>query len=557
MRLAWCLVPALWVIGCKGKGGDARAVCERAAVKYASCIREILGPELEAMARQRDGTAACSRDAKTVAMYRACLPKAECTAFLACLDDYAEAAQPAVASDLPRPAQCAQHVQDGLRGIAMQVVLTNEIVKRSERAMRTAQECTLDEGRPWKDCLEPPERAEVQRYATQRQADCEGWPPELAACILRLPGARDCDRDSYPFWQLPIEQGAAGPPVAWTTELTDDDDYENDAALAWTGDGTLIVRDERGLRALRDGKPRWQAAPLATDPALSLTSTHVALRGKGADDGVHLYELATGTHRRVLAGGYVDAVGAAGEEILAITTEGELFSIAPARCVRPASCATRLGALEDAPHTSRIGGWQEQVVLASTDALVLADRKARGRLELSYDVNDVVLTPDGAIVTDDRGIAVLAFAGCRKAGPRIELASTRTAVPGCVIERHAISWASSVEPTPLAGGAFAFNDHGIVENTQHVGPPAAWQVKTNGAGRVAGDAAHVYTVSMGLDGRGPVRLLALARDSGKVAWQTDLPGASPEASSLAIAVVHRDRRLAVRVGTRVFVIALH
>lgn len=83
-----------------------------------------------------------------------------------------------------------------------------------------------------------------------------------------------------------------------------------------------------------------------------------------------------------------------------------------------------------------------------------------------------------------------------------------------------------------------------------------WQVKTNGAGRVAGDAAHVYTVSMGLDGRGPVMLLALARDSGRVVWQTDLVGASPDAPSHQVVVMQRDRRLAARVGTRLFVIDL-
>ena len=40
-----------------------------------------------------------------------------------------------------RTDQCKVHVEDGLRGIAMQVVLMNEITKREQADMRTAQGC--------------------------------------------------------------------------------------------------------------------------------------------------------------------------------------------------------------------------------------------------------------------------------------------------------------------------------------------------------------------------------------------------------------------------------
>src|SRR5215211_2612278 len=110
----------------------------------------------------------------------------------------------------------------------MQVAMLGEINPRTDDSKRRAQECVLDESNAWQDCLEPDERIEVQRYGAQRQRECEAWAPELAACILALPGARGCKPDEYPMWRLPLVEGPTGPAVAWTLDVSDDDDYDDD-----------------------------------------------------------------------------------------------------------------------------------------------------------------------------------------------------------------------------------------------------------------------------------------------------------------------------------------
>jgi hypothetical protein len=72
-------------------GGEAEKLCRQAATKYTTCIEEVLGPSMAAMARgkQDEGIKACSRDSMTQAMYKECLPTQGCEAFLQCIDDYA------------------------------------------------------------------------------------------------------------------------------------------------------------------------------------------------------------------------------------------------------------------------------------------------------------------------------------------------------------------------------------------------------------------------------------------------------------------------------------
>src|SRR5258706_10220054 len=119
MKRAWLVLLA--AAACHKS--EARRVCEQAAAKYSSCMRELLGLEAEAMARGKDGTAACARDDKTVAMYRACLPKSGCTVFLDCLERYTRDSQPAISTTAPRRAQCEQHGKDGFRGVGMAGVI--------------------------------------------------------------------------------------------------------------------------------------------------------------------------------------------------------------------------------------------------------------------------------------------------------------------------------------------------------------------------------------------------------------------------------------------------
>jgi hypothetical protein len=171
-------------------------VCKQAFTKYTTCVKDILGSDAEKLASSKEDIAGCAHDDKTVAMYTKCLGETDCTKFMNCLETYARDSTLSVSTTLPRKAQCEQHVKDGLRAIANQVVVLNEVKVRDDAAKNDAQRCVLDEPKPWADCITPAERTEVARYGTERQTECEAWPPELAACIFHQPNATKCDPDS-------------------------------------------------------------------------------------------------------------------------------------------------------------------------------------------------------------------------------------------------------------------------------------------------------------------------------------------------------------------------
>src|SRR5262249_49321074 len=159
--------------------------CEQAATRYETCVGEILGPEMKAMLHGKDeGLALCAKDDKTVAMYRECLPKATCQEFMDCTENFARNAGPKISADLPRREQCAQHVANGRRAIALQTVMTSETEDKTR-----ATTCLSDESSDVDSCIGSVTRAEVERYAKERQRQCEKWAPELAACVLHLPSA--------------------------------------------------------------------------------------------------------------------------------------------------------------------------------------------------------------------------------------------------------------------------------------------------------------------------------------------------------------------------------
>lgn len=544
------------VAACSSKAAkkDNTAICEQAGERYATCIGEIVGPELEALARSKDkdGTAACTRDDKTVAMYRKCLPSASCREFMDCMDAYVRGAQPAIASGT-RAEQCAQHVEQGLRGIANTTMIMSEHEQRSDAEKRRAQECLFDEARPWQDCITDAERAEVMAYAEQRRRDCEAWDDDLAACVLRQPGAKNCNKDEFPLWEAPVQAGAPGPEVAWTASLTDASDDGREAQFRLAAGLTLIVRDDRGLHALQGeggaATERWSIGLANTAYQFELAGNHLVLRDTGPNRGLVVWEASTGKELgRALPGASIEHHGAVGDRVLVQTTDNELYEITPGRCrdskKQTKGCATKLGTLDDddALNTTSLGMWRDGIVMTSMSGIQVVDRRGKTRLALRYDDADTIV-PAGdrvAVVTGSR-VQIVALDGC-------------TADADCVIARHPISWVMSVVPVALPGGAIAFNDHGLIEKTQLVDGTKTWAVKTNGRGRVAGDAHHVYTISFGRSRKQPTHLLALSRATGKVVWQTELPGAAHDATLAAIQV--RDGVAAVRVGDKLYVIEL-
>src|SRR5687768_16196959 len=146
--------------------------CEQAAGRYLECVREVLGGDAAeiAAAKRTDGVAECKRDAPTQAMYRECLPQQSCQGFLDCLTDFAERSAPPITGSV-RQTQCAEHVRQGLRGIANGVMMMNDA--RDMASKRSAQSCILDDRKRVESCLKEGERSQLDALAKQRQKDCE------------------------------------------------------------------------------------------------------------------------------------------------------------------------------------------------------------------------------------------------------------------------------------------------------------------------------------------------------------------------------------------------
>ena len=547
----WIMLLGLLAGACKGKS-EAKQVCERAATRFQGCMREVLGPEGAAMARSTpESIDACTKDDKTVAMYRRCLPSETCLAFTNCLEDVVQESRAKVDPSASRTDQCKVHVEDGVRGVALQVVLMNETTKREQAEMRPVQACLIDHDKPWKSCVTPEERAEVARYAAQRQKECEAWEPTLAACILGLPGATDCDPDAEPLWRLPREVGIEGPKVAWSVEVEDpEDDLDDDVWTTWTPGGVLLVKDRSTVRAVKDGDVVWNVELALKERLLALAGT--TLYGVSRDTNELIaVNTATGKWVAPLPGKYIEVVGAGGAKGLVETQESLLYELDGAK-------PKKLGEIheDDAIEPAWIGLYRDTIAMTNADQLLLVDRTAKTVFQIAGgdDISDMVVSGDDLIAAQDTELAILSLPACRALGDSLELPTTKTDLD-CIVARHKITSMMTVTPTALPGRAVAFNDHGITSKTQMFGVGAkAWAVETDATGEVIGDERVVYTVSFGPDSQGPVMLLALDRANGAALWHTELAAKPPESTDITFAI--KPDALAVRLGDRVYIIPL-
>ena len=83
---------------------------------------------------------------------------------------------------------------------------------------------------------------------------------------------------------------------------------------------------------------------------------------------------------------------------------------------------------------------------------------------------------------------------------------------------------------PIAApGAVIYNDDdGILRATHLIrSDRTRWKIKTGCAGLPAADEKLVYTISFGLDERGPLRVIALDQADGHPVWQTELAREAP------------------------------
>ena len=515
--------------------------CDDAANRYEGCIEEIIGGELAAgvRAKRTEGVAACRQDDKTQRLYVKCLPTKDCAAFLECLTKTALEMSGPLRPAGDRKKQCQEHVADGLDGIRQQL----EMLKADN----------ID--------------ARVEDHGEQRQRDCQSWPDDLAACVLRLEGAKDCDPDEFPFWRASIPTGAAGPKSTWTAKIQEWD-YD-EPGFEWGPDGILVVSDKTGIRGLRAGKELWK-----------IPGEHKQLRVAGPalatwGTGIQLWDVATGKKRAdMLSEVTIDGLGPGADgKLIAITDEGALYRIDPA--CKGKKCATADGKIGSdylvySPHIFEVGG---VLVVGDDEWFQAYDSKREPTFDMilrRYGADEVAPAPPGHIaVVDSGGIALLEPGSCEANGRELYLRATTgievkpvpadvdcpkcvVATKGCIAVSRSSGMGTWQIPIPAGKNAIAFNDHGIIENTHLLGISGGWEVKTGGQGDVAVDGKHVYTVSTGQDGD-KVELLALKISDGTAVWHATLPGAVAEQDEYAnYRVVVGSGGLAVRVGDTLF-----
>jgi outer membrane protein assembly factor BamB len=581
------LLLAFGLLGCSKSTKAGREICEKAATKYIQCIEQTVGKEMADQARstQEEGTAACARDEKTQAMYEKCLPVKDCDAFMKCLTDYARQTGSKPAPDgATRKEQCAYHVHNGLRGIGLQLVMFSE--SRPDDSKRKARACVLDDSKEVESCLNEKERKSLDKYAQQRQKDCEAWEPELAACILGLKGAKNCNPDEYPFWREPIIEGAAGPPIAWSIETKETED--EDTQMLWLTDGTLLVLDADGLRAFREGKQLWRAKAQGKD----LLAAGKRIITRGPEGSLVFLDDKTGKQKAALWANEDEEVrGVMAQKdgkLLALMGGGQLFKISPAACKGSSTkCAKPGGKLPedyvpDDPllaeldnGTLAVRGYSS-VSFWDKERKLIFDLWMGDRNELNF---FTAVSPEYVAVNDSMGVALLEPAKCAKTGRNVYLpyaaytkkslgwrvggppedcADCRRTSPECVVGYRGAVNGDWVNPISNNNGAVAFNDHGFVEKTHLLAADGGgWNVKTGGHGNVAADDKHVYTISFGQDGEGPTSILALALDDGKTVWQTKTPdGRNGVDEYTDTTIVVQGKWLAALVGKKIYAIDL-
>ena len=584
MRIRFCLVILLasGLLGCSDKRPDGEKICQEAADRYLFCVEEILDKHMAAIAREKrdEGIKACAEDEKTQEMYRVCLPEKGCDAFMECMTDYAKKTGSKPAKGKTRKEQCAHHVSHGIRGVGLQLVMFSET--RDDDSKRKARSCVLDESKEVESCLNDLEKETIGGYARQRQKDCESWKPELAACVLGLEGAKNCNPDEYPFWREPVIEGPAGPPVAWSIE-TKEMEYE-ETEMAWLEDGTLVVLDANGIRGVRAGKELWRKE--AKEKDLMAVGKWIATRdNKGA---LVIRAGKTGKQKAaILADREIRAaVAVKGDKLLVLTGDGKLFRVNPAACKgRSKKCAKPDGSIpeDDVPDEPRLAEIGQSLTITTSYAVRFYDKKRKPWFSVEMAENNEIEFFSAAgnkhvAVTDAMGVALLDVDACARGGKRLylpraayvkkslgyraggppeECGDCRRPPEGCVAAYRGTVNGDWENPIPLADGVVAFNDHGFIEKTHLLASGGGWEVKTGGHGEVAGDEKHVYTITFSEDEAGQASIVALAREDGKPVWQTSLPAKRNEVDEYTdTTLLVQKRWLAAHVGKRIYVIDL-
>jgi hypothetical protein len=426
------------------------------------------------MLHGRRRAAACAKDDKTVAMYRdAC--RRSCNEFMDCLRTTREA-QPKI-RHLSRHEQCRSTSTWPARDRA-QVVALGEHDHKTK-----AQLCLSDESNAVDSCIGSAARAEVERYAKERQRQCEKWPSELAACVMHLPNAHHCKPDEEPMWSTPIETGADGPAVAWSVDLATDDKLDDrDVAGA---------EPHRGRRRCegRTRVPRRQAAVAVDNREETVRRGRLDARPDDQWPGPRREHRRGDRHATVGTLRRRSGSDRRGDR-RARPDRGQLRE--------KRGCTTKkIGKLpESVSWPEHLVVTREGVFVMSYHYVVAFDRTNKQRLHLAMgDSSQPVYMPHGfAIVDDNGGIVLTSLPGACSSAPRSSSRPRssrqgRSRTSGCehcqiargdCIVKSERSGMATPKLVAMPGGGVAFNDDAITEKTQVMSSSDRRSIQTNG-----------------------------------------------------------------------------
>ncbi len=465
---------------------------------------------------------------------------------------------------------CAAEAEEGWRSAAFQLVTVDRSI--SDEARREARACLLDESRPVEGCIPESMLAAIRGLREQRRIDCEGWPEALAACVLELPGASDCDPDSYPMWRNQVVRAEAlGPAVAWQATVTPSDDYDRPLRLRWSDDGVLLVDDGDGRRALCGGRELWRTAyPEVPD---ALVGDHLVRPG---DEGVELVSVRDAAivrtvplDGRAFQVGRAMAPGAA-TVLLEPRDEPTLHLLALDECLRgDDDClgdARRLSG--DLPWRHQLFAWPDVALVAGRDT-VLRFREANGepsRISFGREGDLVPLARSRVGYVERSGAAILDadcegfLSGAAHFDDSVrmdrELPDGSTPLAErCLLAQRTRLGMDPIGPAPVGDHGLVFNDHGIAPRTHLVSTQGnGWRLATEGVGPVTSDGDRVYVVTESeTQGYG---VLVLAATDGRPLWHRPLPVEETRLDPTAIDVAQHGAWLALRLGSRLLVLQL-
>lgn len=498
------LMVGLALVGsCGSKHDDT---CARANEKLKTCLEGL---------PMKENVGTCEKDPPSVELYKSCLAVNDCDGFLHCIDQHVQGTQPVVSAGA-RKEQCAAHVKNGLRAMAMQVPMMDDAL--SEATKRTTQSCVLDESKPYASCLTPEQQKQVDAYGAQRQKDCEGWTEAVAACVFD-PKKSGCNPDETPLWRDPRPDVAAGPKIAWTYDGAKSN-IAYPTVLAFTADHALAIVDDAGVRLVRAGKPVWSD----TGPSRKavLTSRYLAAVPNGdGQHGLAIFELATGKRTNVLKLG-VESIGTDGEAFVAQLGNEELDRVTPPSTIQ------RLGTVpDDAMASDSILTAPGQFTFAAINKLVVTDRKMKTTFMLDDD--EVAVAGDTMAAGNDDHLAVFSIAKC--VAKQMPCATSTWDLKNVGLTHAIVDAAVKIDVD---------ND-----TMYYLDAKGHWEAKLY-VRELTANAQKIFAIAVDDD---QASLIAIERKTGKQLWATPL---GVRAENMAIEM--RDTFIAAQVGVKVYVV---